>query len=111
MVEPKLLYSARVSSQNRKISQQPPFPPGSPSRSVSAETAITSGKAAGMNVEASTVELPAAATNVIPAAWAWQMASRMPPSVQVPTDPTSPRLMLATMTSLVGSPSVARPVR
>ncbi len=61
-VAPKLLYSARVSSQNRKMSQQPAWPPGSPSRSVRADTAMTSGKAAGMNVEVSTVELPAAAT-------------------------------------------------
>ncbi len=64
-----------------------------------------------MNVDASTVELPAAATKVIPAAWARQIASRMPPSVHVPTDPTSPRLMFATLMSLVGSESVARPVR
>jgi hypothetical protein len=36
--------------------------PGSPSRSVSAGTVITSGKAAGMKVDASTAELPAATT-------------------------------------------------
>ena len=41
---------------------QPPSPPGSPSRSVSAETAMTSGNAAGMKVEVSADELPAAAT-------------------------------------------------
>ena len=61
IVAPKLLNSASVSSQKKKNSQQPPNPPGSPSRSVRAETEMTSGNAAGMNLDASTVELPAAA--------------------------------------------------
>ena len=72
---------------------------------------MTSGKAAGMNVAASAVELPAAATYVMPAATDVQIASRRPPSAHEPTGPMSPRLMLATSTSLPGLASVARPVR
>src|SRR5688572_33426481 len=72
---------------------------------------MTSGNAAGMNVDALAVELPAAATYVTPAATDLQIASRKPPSEQWPTGPTSPRLMLAICTSLPASPSSINPVR
>ena len=60
-----------------------------------------------MNPDASTVELPAAAMYVTPAATEVQIASRMLPSVHVPMPPTSPRLMFATRMSFDGSASVA----
>ena len=111
---PQLLKKASVSShsyQNRSATKAQPFrPPGWPSKSASAETEITSGNAAGTNVLALTAELPAPPTSVIPAALAAQMAAWSASLAQSPQARSSPKLMFATCTSLVGSPSVARPM-
>ncbi len=54
-----------------------PRPPGSPSKSASAETVITSSYAAGWRVVVLTDWLPAAATTVVPSATSAQMAPWM----------------------------------
>src|SRR5215213_11720604 len=91
--EKDAIESSQMLSNMVQEKWQPAKPPRSPSKSVKAETVITSGKAAGMNVDASENEFPAATTYVMPAPTERQIASRNPPSVQLPTDPTSPRLM------------------
>jgi hypothetical protein len=73
----------------------PPWPPGSPSESARADTVMTSGWAAGWNVEASTRLLPAATTYTTPASTERVMASVIAGFSTVP-----PRLMLtASITS------------
>ena len=57
---PKLLNAARVSSRSSRHVYEA-RPPGSPSKSASAETVITSGWLAGLKSAASTESLPAAA--------------------------------------------------
>src|SRR5690606_8258347 len=91
---PKLLYQANVSSWSSS-QVGAPCPPGSPSKSEIAETAITSGWFAGLLREASCPSLPAETTNVTPAATALASASSCARLAQS----TQPMLMFATSIS------------
>src|SRR5687768_1569433 len=87
---PKLEKFASVSStSSRHVAA--PDPPASPSKSASADTVTTAGWFAGLNVEASLLLLPAATTNVTPAATAREIASSSAVLLH-----SQPRLMLAT---------------
>src|SRR4051794_13761860 len=66
-VAPQLENVANVSSGIDQQPGGPPTPPGLPSLSARADTAITSGMLAGDELAASTFSLPAAAAKVIPA--------------------------------------------
>ena len=76
---PKLLNSASVSShsveKSSRMNLQPASRPRTVSKSVRADTLMTSGNAAGTKLPALTAELPDPATMMIPAALAAQTAA------------------------------------
>ena len=106
---PKLLNTASVSShsvvKSSRMNLQPPSPPRTVSKSVRADTLMTSGNAAGTKVPASTAELPEPATMMIPAALAAQTAAWRASVWQVPHARCSPKLMFITSMSFDGSAS------
>ena len=88
----------------------PASPPRLVSKSVRADTLMTSGYAAGTKLPALTAELPAPATMMIPAAWAEQTAVCSGSVWQSPHARCSPKLMFMTSMSFELSPSAFRAI-